>query len=123
MFEFEARSAVADRKVKLVFLDLRLDRDRRSLTLGREPMLDGVLDDGLKNHEGDERIEALRGDLQIHLESIVESDLLNGEITIEKIELLGKRHRLRMGFVYHEPEQIAEPAQRLDHCVVVAAEC
>src|SRR5689334_10324779 len=105
MFEFESWSAVADQQMQFVMFDVGLDRDRRSFTLRRDPMLDGIFDNRLQDHERDERVERLWRDVQLHAQAIIEANLLNGEIAVEKVELLGERHRLRMGLVNREPQQ------------------
>ena len=53
-------------------------------------MHDCVFDDRLKNHARHQRVESVRGNVAANIEAVGKPNLLNFEVTIQKLQLLGQ---------------------------------
>jgi len=86
----KARTGVADLEAKRAALTGSADDHAAGAGVGRDAMNDGVFDQGLQNHAGHDRLEALRVDVVGDNETIGESYPLDAKIAFHQLELAGQ---------------------------------
>src|SRR5215813_6411146 len=105
----QTRAVVADLKLEFVIFEpgRNLDQPRRGVW--RDAVTHGVFDQRLQNQIRHARVERLRFDLDLHLQSIAESRLFNLQVAFEKFQLLPERGLLRSDILQRQSQQVAQP--------------
>src|SRR6185436_9417666 len=88
----EPDTVVLHLEYELVSFDPRSNGEMQRVALSIETMPNGILDERLKNEARHQEIGGAFGNVEVDDQSVLETDPLDAEVPVEKIQLGTKRH-------------------------------